>query len=52
MSENEYDTMCDNSVSSDNGDAIINADSAADTNGEYEIHPWWPIKKEASHAEY
>ena len=46
MSENECDTMSDdNSVSSDNDGAMSNADSAMNTNENYEIDPWWPIKR-------
>ena len=40
MSQNEYYTMSDNnSVSSDNDDAMSNADSSTDANEEYEIDP-------------
>ena len=42
MSKGEYDTMSDdNSFSSDNDDAMLNTGSATDTEGEYQIHPWW-----------
>ena len=44
MREDEYDTMSDGS--SDNEDAMPNADSSTDE--EYEIDPWWPKKNEAA----
>ena len=45
INENEYGTVSDdNSVSTGDYDARSNADSAT----EYEIYPWWPLKKEAS----
>ena len=46
MSENEYDTTSDdNSVSNDYDNAMSNADSSMDANEEYQIDPWWPLKK-------
>ena len=49
MSEDEYDAMSDdNSSRSDNNNAISNTDSARETDDEYQIYPWWPMKKETS----